>query len=82
MGPDRRDLISNLHHAALARAPGERGAFLREACEGDEVLRQEVESLLGYESASVRFLETPAADVAAIALGSASAEPMMVGRQL
>ncbi len=82
MGPDRRDRISNLHHAALARAPGERGAFLKEACEGDEVLRQEVESLLGYESASVRFLETPAADVAAIALGSASAEPMMVGRQL
>jgi serine/threonine protein kinase len=82
MVPDRRDRISNLHHAALARAPGERGAFLKEACEGDEVLRQEVESLLDYESASVRFLETPAADVVAIALGSAPAEPMMVGRQL
>ncbi len=82
MEPDRRDLISNLHHAALARAPGERGAFLKEACEGDDVLRQEVESLLDYESASVRFLETPAADVVAIALGSAPAEPMMVGRQL
>jgi hypothetical protein len=59
MGPDRRDRVSNLHHAALARAPGERGAFLKEACEGDEGLRQEVESLLNYESASVRFLETP-----------------------
>jgi serine/threonine protein kinase len=82
MGPDRRDRISNLHHAALARAPEERGAFLEEACEGDDVLRQEVESLLDYESASVRFLETPAADVVAIALGSAPAEPMMVGRQL
>ena len=82
MGPDRRDRISNLHHAALARAPAERGAFLKEACEGDEALRQEVESLLDYESTSVRFLETPAADVVAIALGSAPAEPMMVGRQL
>ena len=33
--------------------------FLTEACEGDDVLRQEVESLLAYESASARFLETP-----------------------
>jgi len=82
MGPDRRDRVSNLHDAALARAPGERGAFLKEACEGDEVLRQEVESLLNYESASGRFLETPAVDVAAIDLASAPAEPMMVGRQL
>ena len=45
-------------------------------------LRQEVESLLDYESASARFLETPAADVVAVALGRAPAEPMMVGRQL
>jgi predicted transcriptional regulator len=67
MGPDRRDLISTLHHAALTRAPGERSAFLTEACEGDDLLRQEVESLLDYESASVRFLETPAADVVTIA---------------
>ena len=82
MGPDRRNRISNLHHAALARAPGERGAFLKEACEGDEVLRQEVESLLEYESASVRFLESPAAEVVAVALGSAPAKPLMVGCQL
>src|SRR6185436_16034972 len=82
MDPDRRDRISNLHHAALARTPAERGAFLTEASEGDDVLRREVESLLAYEAASVRFLETPAADVAAVALGSAPAEPMMNGRQL
>src|SRR6185436_7557967 len=82
MGPDRRERISNLHHAALARAPAERGAFLKEACEGDEVLRQEVESLLQYESASVRFLETPAAEVVAVALGTAPATPLMVSRQI
>ena len=79
MEPDRRDRISNLHHAALARAPGERSAFLTEACEGDEVLRQEVESLLEYESASVRFLEIPAV---AAALGNAPATPLMVSRQI
>jgi len=82
MGTDRRDRISNLYHAALARAPGDRGAFLKEACEGDEFLRQEVESLLEYESASVRFLETPAAEVVAVGLGNASATPLMANRQI
>src|SRR4051794_29378861 len=82
MAPDRRDRVSNLHHAALACAPAERGAFLAQACEGDDVLRREVESRLAYQSASVRFLETPAADVVAVAFGSAPAGPMMMGRQL
>jgi Tol biopolymer transport system component len=82
MGPDRRDRISGLHHAALARPPGERGAFLKEACEGDDLLRREVESLLAYESVSVGFLETPAADVVAVALGNAPAASLMVSRQI
>jgi hypothetical protein len=56
MVPDRRNPISDLYHAALARPAGERTAFLMEACGGDEGLRQEVESLFGYESASARFL--------------------------
>jgi serine/threonine protein kinase len=65
MEPDRRNRISDLYHAALARAPEERRAFLTDACDGDGALRQEVESLLQFEPASVRFLETPAAGVVA-----------------
>ena len=61
---------------------GERTAFLMEACGGDEGLRQEIESLLGYESASLRFLETPAAEAIAGALGDAPGRRQMVGRQL
>ena len=64
MEPDRRNHVSGLYHAALERPPGERAAFLKDACDGDESLRQEIESLLGYEAASVRFLETPAAHMA------------------
>ena len=64
---ERRDLISDLYHRALARAPEERAAFLTDACNGDEPLRQEVESLLEFEPASARFLERPAAAVAAVA---------------
>jgi serine/threonine protein kinase/Tol biopolymer transport system component len=61
--------VSDLYHAALARQPEERSAFLKEACEGDENLRLEVESLLRYESAASRFLETPAAAVVAVGPG-------------
>ena len=82
MASDRRNRVSQLHAAALARLPGERAAFLHEACDGDELLRREVESLLAYESASPRFLETPAAEVLAGALAGASERSLMVGRQL
>ena len=82
MVPDGRNPISDLYHAVLARPPGERTAFLMEACGGDEGLRQEIESLLGYESASLRFLETPAAAAIAGALGDAPDRRQMVGRQL
>ena len=54
--PDRRNRISELYFAASERAPEDRDAFLRAECAGDHVLRQEVESLLAYESASTRFL--------------------------
>lgn len=49
---ERRQQISDLYHGALARAPEERAAYLIEACNGDEGLRQEVESLLANEPAS------------------------------
>ena len=54
---------------------------LIEACNGDETLRQEVESLLRFESASLQFLERPAAGIAG-ALASSPVGKAMVGRQL
>ena len=56
MPRERRDLISDLYHRALALAPRERAAFLLEACNGDEALREEVASLLAFEPASARLL--------------------------
>ena len=64
MERDRHNQISDLYQAALARSPEKRAAFLKEACAGDEWLRQEVESLLGYESAAAKFLETPVVELA------------------
>jgi eukaryotic-like serine/threonine-protein kinase len=46
MGPERWRQIEQLYHAALEQEPGQRDAFLAEACEEDDGLRREVESLL------------------------------------
>ena len=79
---ERRRRLSDLYHAAVARAPADRDTFLRQACAGDEALRQEVASLLQYESASARFLETPAVAAVADAAGGSHEDAGMVGRTL
>src|SRR5688572_25531588 len=48
MNPERRRQLSALYHAAAARRPTERAAFLAEACGVDEALRHDVESLLDW----------------------------------
>src|SRR5688500_15851901 len=70
MALSRAEQISDLHHRALAQAPADRDRFLHGACGDDEALRQEVESLLRFESAADGFLEHPAA--AALADGPGS----------
>ena len=46
--------------SALEREPREQAAFLDTACAGDQYLRAEVESLLGYRERARNFIETPA----------------------
>ena len=56
--------------AALQKAdPGERQAYLDEACAGQPVLREQVEGLLRLHANAGSFLEQPAA-----AVGATSAE--------
>ncbi len=62
MSADRQRQITKLCHAALERDASDRAAFLRDACAGDEALRQEVESLLRYGDADDPFLERPAVE--------------------
>jgi serine/threonine protein kinase len=50
----------------------DRAAFLREACAGEEALRQEVESLLRYAHAGDQFLERPALEEVARLVTNAS----------
>src|SRR5438128_4136216 len=74
MNPERYQRIQALLQSALERDSVERGAFLNEACAGDESLRRQIESLLvSYEQAG-SFLESPAAQVGAPLVTSARAK--------
>ena len=61
MSSDRWRQIEELCHAALAYRAGERGPFLVQACQGDQALLREVESLLAQESSAEGFMNVPAA---------------------
>jgi tetratricopeptide (TPR) repeat protein len=52
--------VKEILHEALARAPEERGAFLRETCGADDNLQAEVESLLAAHVQAGSFAERPA----------------------
>src|SRR6266567_1382783 len=64
MNPERWKQVNDLFQSTVERAPEERAAFLDEACNDDEGMRREVESLLtSYEQAE-NFIEVPAFEVA------------------
>ena len=65
MKPERWQQLDELFDAALARTPGERAAFLDEACAGDESLRKQVEALLAAHEEAGSFIESPAMEVEA-----------------
>ncbi len=49
--------IGEVFAAALGRSPGEREAFVREACAGDSAMEEEVRSLLAEHALADGFLE-------------------------
>jgi len=63
--PKRWRRVEELYHSSLRVAADRRAMFLKDACQGDAQLREEVESLLAYESSAKEFMETPAFEVAA-----------------
>jgi serine/threonine protein kinase/Tol biopolymer transport system component len=63
MEPDRWRQVEDLYHSALKVPASQRAAFLKDQCQNDKELRDEIESLLSCESSG--FMESPAFDVAA-----------------
>src|SRR5712692_7318708 len=82
MTPERWQKIEQLYNTALEREGGQRAAYLREACAGDDALRREVEALLGQLKGTDQFLETPALQVAAKVLAEEQNQSSLAGRQL
>ena len=78
MTSDRWQQVERLYHAVLEREGNQRAAFLREACAGDNALRQEVESLLAQEAG---FLESPALEVAAQQFAEEH-DQVLIGRRI
>jgi serine/threonine protein kinase/Tfp pilus assembly protein PilF len=61
--PELWHRIEDLYHRALDLDETRRAEFLKDACQNDEVLRREVESLLAHEKAALHFIESPALKV-------------------
>lgn len=79
MKPDRLQRIEVLYHSALEREPGERGAFLADACQGDQELRGEVESLLRQGGS---WLNSPAWERAPSLMDAPTPAALTPGAQL
>src|SRR6202158_1710124 len=62
MESERWEKVAELYHSACERTPAERSAFLDEACQGDQDLRREVESLLRQDVSQEGVLERVAGD--------------------
>ena len=64
MTPARFQTIEEIFRSALDQEPDQIGAFLDNACEGDELLRRKVEALLNSREQAANFIETSAVGLA------------------
>jgi serine/threonine protein kinase len=62
MTPERWQQVKAVLDAALERKPQERAAFISKACDGDEPLRPELESLIVSHEQAGSFIEDPAVE--------------------
>jgi eukaryotic-like serine/threonine-protein kinase len=72
--------IKSIFHDAVEQPPGERAAYVRSRCDGDEALASEIECLLAAHDQATSFIEAPAADSTI----EAETEPseQMIGRRI
>jgi eukaryotic-like serine/threonine-protein kinase len=74
--------VERLYHAALERDEKERAAFLAQACQGDQVLQREVESLLRYEDQAENFIDSPALEVAAKIMATEQSATLLIAKMI
>ena len=76
MTPERWHQITAIFHAALARAPADRSAFVAATCNDDHGLRTDVERMLAAHAQAGSFGDAPA--FATAAMPSSDASPNLV----
>ncbi len=81
MNPGSLERLKEVFHAARELPPGERDAFLVDACGSDEQLREKVDALLESDRVSADFIADPPARLFADAFGAAP-EPSVAGRMI
>jgi TolB-like protein/cytochrome c-type biogenesis protein CcmH/NrfG len=81
MTPARFQTIEEIFLAALEQEPDQVSAFLDTACEGDAVLRREVEALLASDQRAGRFIETSSVGLATKVIQNQHADSL-VGRTI
>jgi serine/threonine-protein kinase len=80
MNPERWRRIDIVYHAALAHPVEQRPAFLADACDGDEALRREVETLLAAPPTADGVFAARAVDIARRLVSDSSASVLTGGR--
>ena len=77
MNPAQFQTIEEIYRAALEQEPDQISAFLDKACEGDEVLRCKVETLLASRQRAARFIETSAIGLATKIIQNGQADSLV-----
>jgi serine/threonine-protein kinase len=77
MTPARFQTIEEIFLAALEQEPDQISAFLDTACEGDSVLRREVEALLASDQRAGRFIEKSAVGLATKVIENQQADSLV-----
>src|SRR5438552_867028 len=81
MRPARLQTIEEIFHAALDQEPDRVCAVLDAACEGDDVLRRNVEALLASHQRADNFIEAPVAGIATRIIENGQAD-LLVGHMI
>ena len=81
MTPARFQTIEEIFLAAVEQDPDQVSAFLDTACEGDAVLRSEVQALLASDQRAGRFIERSTVDLATKIIQNQQADSL-VGRTI
>ncbi|HQR33581.1 MAG TPA: serine/threonine-protein kinase, partial [Blastocatellia bacterium] len=84
MTPELYRKISEIYHAASVLEPEQRPDFLKQACNGDEVLLREVEQLLLSNEQAGSFLAKPAVEIEHViekVFESSSHHELLIGRE-